>query len=95
MDDLDHLVHYPRPCTRKLTIPPVSNEVSAILIQHGCSLEGNSLTLPEGTTQAEILPRVNAARYRLKFPDGYNIVEHLERSGISALYLPASDLPNQ
>lgn len=95
MDERDLLPHHPRPCDRTLTIPPLSKEVSEILVQHGCSFRGSSLTLPEGTTQAEILPRCYAARFKLTFPDGYEIGEHLERSGISALYLPASDVPDQ
>lgn len=91
MDERD-LPHRPRICTRRLTIPPLSEKAKASLIQHGCSFEDNELILPEGTTEAETLPRVSAARYRLKFPDGYEIGERLERNGTSSLYLPINEL---
>lgn len=95
MNELE-LLRQPREVTRGITIAPLLPGAASLLEQHGCTVVGTAerleLVLPAGSTQAEILPRLQSARYTVTLPDSYAFVEVLGRDGVSALYLPASDV---
>lgn len=63
----------------QLKTPPLTEEAREIIVRHGCTLDENAdecmVSFPEGTTRTEILPRMMTERYRIAFPDNYELQE--------------------
>ncbi len=50
---------------------------------------------PPGTTKIELWPRVESVRYRILFPDGYDLQEVVTRRGDSLLRFSGDDFPEE
>jgi hypothetical protein len=77
----------------QLKTPPLTEEARKIIEKHGCTLDENTheciVSFPEGTTRAEIFPRVMTERYRITFPDNYKLQEVYDKyREISILLYP-------
>jgi hypothetical protein len=78
----------------QLKTPPMIDEAKKRMREHGCEVVENSdycvVTFPEGTTRAEIFPRLYNERYQITLPDGFQIREMYDRcKEYSLLFLPA------
>jgi len=73
--------------------------VQEVLQKHGCSMQIKEnedsciITFPEGSIKTEILPRTTNCRYTIRLPDGTELMQIQERSGVSYLGFNKSDLP--
>ncbi|GLV54387.1 hypothetical protein KDH_12340 [Dictyobacter sp. S3.2.2.5] len=71
--------------------------VKRILIDHGATIEESeqhwTVHFPEGTRRIEIWPRADSTRFRITFPDRYQIYETVTRYGISTLRYPSDEFP--
>jgi hypothetical protein len=86
----------------RLNVIPFDSEVVDYCIGalrlHGCviaiSSDRYTVFLPQGTIQEEILPRTLDARYKIIFPDGFEIEGVVRRgSDLHMLKMPKSILP--
>jgi hypothetical protein len=86
----------------QVRIPPLRQEqiefATSCLSAHSCTLdvgcESILLTFPPGTTKQELYPRINDTRYRVTFPDGWEIrlTEHRHSvHRLSTIALPVED----
>lgn len=66
-----------------VTVPDLFPEAIAMLIKHGCGVKQFStcleVTLPEGSTREEIIPRMVLERYKIVLPDGLKMREVYNR----------------
>jgi hypothetical protein len=71
------------PLYRLSTLPFEDGEAKEIMVKHGCRFEEHPdewiVFFPEGTTKTEIYPRTMQSRYRIVFPDGYELREIYDR----------------
>ena len=86
----------------RLNVLPFDSEVVDYCIgalrSHGCVISISSdryiVFFPQGTFQEEILPRTLDMRYKLLFPDGFEIESIVRRgSDLHTLKMPKSILP--
>jgi hypothetical protein len=90
---------------RQVTSPPLRADdltaaIERVLKKHGGWLEVSAdqvtLHFPEGTRAQELYPRVNFTRYRISFPDGYEIMRTVDRHGNTFnLSFPEEDIPEE
>jgi hypothetical protein len=88
---------------RLVTSPPFRADdltavIQSILETHGGRLEISidvfTLHFPEGTILQELYPRVNFPRFRITFPDGYEILRTVDRNGNTFdIGFPDEDVP--
>lgn len=74
-----------------LAEPDLYPEAVALLVKHGCGVKQFptclEVTLPEGSTREEIIPRTVLERYKIMLPDGLKMKEVYNRFvGRSGLY---------
>lgn len=90
---------------RQLQSPPfraddLTAAIKQVLEKHGGDLEISSeaftLRFPEETTMQELYPRVNFTRYRIRFPDGYEIMKTMDCNGNTFdIGFPEEDIPGK
>jgi hypothetical protein len=90
---------------RQLPSPPfraddLTAALQSILEKHGGGLEASPdafiLHFPEGTIMQELYPRVNFSRFRITFPDGYEIMRTVDGQGNTFnLSFPEEDIPEE
>ena len=90
--DCIHITPLTQPL-HELKTPPLTEEARKIIVRHGCTLDENTdeciVSFPEGTTRTEILPRLMTERYRITFPDNYELQENYDKyREISILLYP-------
>ena len=90
---------------RQLQSPPFRADdltvaIKSVLEKHGgrleVSAEAFTLHFPERTEMQELYPRVNFTRFRITFPDGYEILRIVDWNGNTFdISFPEEDIPEE
>jgi len=90
---------------RQLQSPPfraddLTAAIKLVLEKHGgglaVSADAFTLHFPEGTEIQELYPRVNFTRFRIRFPDGYELLRIGDRQGGTFdISFPEEDMPEE
>jgi hypothetical protein len=98
------VIGQPEPICQVISPPFRADDLTAaieqVLKKHGGRLEVSddafTLHFPKGTIMQELYPRVNFSRFRITFPDGYEIMRTVDGQGNTFnLSFPEEDIPEE